>query len=145
MMLKSGVEYFILKSSQPLQSCCCPVQRNLPRKAELTWQVSRYLWRGSMNFNNYNFKTRDFSSLIKWVLVGVWKAYTYIDIWKVENQEVNVTILFINSQNIVLRIRIINTLSFNENCIHERGLKFICRSRALNSSFFWNWCNANPD
>ena len=63
----------------------------------------------------------------------MWKAYAYIDIWKVENQEVNVTILFINSQNIVLRIRIINTLSFNENCIYERGLKFICRNRALKS------------
>ena len=63
----------------------------------------------------------------------MWKAYAYIDIWKVENQEVNVTILFINSQNIVLRIRIINTLSFNENCIYERGLKFICHNRALKS------------
>ena len=43
MMVKSGLEFFILKSYVPLQSCCCPVQKNLPRKAELAWQVSRYL------------------------------------------------------------------------------------------------------
>ena len=28
------------------KSCCCPVQKHLHRKAELVWQVSRYLWRG---------------------------------------------------------------------------------------------------
>ena len=33
----------ILKFHDSLQSCCCPVQKNLPRKAELAWQVSRYL------------------------------------------------------------------------------------------------------
>ena len=43
MMVKSGLEFFILKSYVPLQSCCCPVQKNRPRKAELAWQVSRYL------------------------------------------------------------------------------------------------------
>ena len=43
MMVKSGLELFILKFTKPLQSCCCPVQKNLPRKAELAWQVSRYL------------------------------------------------------------------------------------------------------
>jgi hypothetical protein len=26
------------------------VQKNLPRKAELAWQVSRYLWRPLLNF-----------------------------------------------------------------------------------------------
>ena len=40
-MVKSGPEFFILKSYVPLQSCCCPVQKNLPRKAELAWLVSR--------------------------------------------------------------------------------------------------------
>ena len=30
MMLKSGLEFFILKFTEPLQSCCCPVQKNLP-------------------------------------------------------------------------------------------------------------------
>ena len=49
-MLKSGIEFFILKSCVPLQSCCCPVQKNLPRKAELAWMVSRYLWRGTWYF-----------------------------------------------------------------------------------------------
>ena len=84
MMVKSGLE-FILKLTEPLQSCCCPVQKNLPSRAELAWQVSRYLWRGSVNFKinsrplftiifkakNVDFKTRDFSPLIEWVLAGV--------------------------------------------------------------------------
>ena len=86
MMVKSGLE-FILKLTEPLQSCCCPVQKNLPGRAELAWQVSRYLWRGSVNLNinsrplftiifkliYANFKTRDFSPLIEWVLAGVYK------------------------------------------------------------------------
>ena len=45
--VKSGLENFFLKSNKPLQSCCCPVQKNLPRKAELVWQVSQgllYRW-----------------------------------------------------------------------------------------------------
>ena len=84
MMVKSGLE-FILKLTEPLQSCCCPVQKYLPRMAELAWQLSRYLWRGSVNFKinsrplftiifklkNDNFKTRDFSPLIERVLAGV--------------------------------------------------------------------------
>ena len=44
------LEFFILKFTEPLQSYYCPVQKNLPRKAELAWQVSRDLWRGSVNF-----------------------------------------------------------------------------------------------
>ena len=43
MMMKSGLEKMILKFHDGLQSCCCPVQKNLPKKAELAWQVSRYL------------------------------------------------------------------------------------------------------
>ena len=43
MMVKSGLEKIILKFHVPLQSCCCPVQKNLPRMAELAWLVSRYL------------------------------------------------------------------------------------------------------
>ena len=50
MMMKSGLEKNILKFHGPLQSCCCPVQKNLPRWAELAWLVSRYLWRGTWNF-----------------------------------------------------------------------------------------------
>ena len=42
MMVKSGLE-FILKLTELLQSCCCPVQKYLPRMAELAWQLSRYL------------------------------------------------------------------------------------------------------
>ena len=85
MMVKSGLE-FILKLTEPLQSYCCPVQKYLPRMAELAWQLSRYLWRGSVNFiinsrpffsiifklKNGNFMTRDFSPLIERVLTGVW-------------------------------------------------------------------------
>ena len=85
MMVKSGLEFFILKFTEPLQSYCCPVQKNLPRWAELVWQVSRYLWRGSGDFKknldhlsssffklkNGDFKTRDFSPLIERVLAGV--------------------------------------------------------------------------
>ena len=88
MMVKSGLE-FILKLTEPLQSCCCPVQKYLPRLAELVWQLSRYLWRGSVNFKinsrplftiifklkNDNFKTRDFSLLIERVLAGVKASY----------------------------------------------------------------------
>ena len=44
MMVKSSLES-ILKLTEPLQSCCCPVQKYLPRMAELAWQHSRYLWR----------------------------------------------------------------------------------------------------
>ena len=87
MMVKSGLDFFILKFTKPLQSCCCPVPKNLPIRAELAWQVRRYLWRGSVNFKinsrplftiifkakNVNFKTRDFSPLIEWVLAGVSK------------------------------------------------------------------------
>ena len=50
MMVKSGLEKNILKLHDGLQSCCCPVQKNLPRKAELAWQVSRYLLRPPWNF-----------------------------------------------------------------------------------------------
>ena len=50
MKVKSGLEFFMFILNEPLQSCCCPVQKNQPRKAELAWQVSSYLWRGSFNF-----------------------------------------------------------------------------------------------
>ena len=43
MMVKSGLEKIILKFHDGRQSYCCPVQKYLPRKAELAWQVSRYL------------------------------------------------------------------------------------------------------
>jgi hypothetical protein len=61
MMVKSGLEKIILKFNDGLQSCCSPVQKNVPRKAELAWQVSRY----------GNFNTRDFSPLIERVLACV--------------------------------------------------------------------------
>ena len=39
MMVKSGLGLNFEIHLQPLQSCCCPVQKNLPRKAELAWRV----------------------------------------------------------------------------------------------------------
>ena len=33
--MKSGLEKNILEYHDPLQSCCCPMQKNLPRKAWL--------------------------------------------------------------------------------------------------------------
>ena len=76
---------FILKFTEPLQSCCCPVQKYLPRIAKLALHLSRYLWRGLVNFKinsrplftiifklkNDNFKFRDFSPIIERVLAGV--------------------------------------------------------------------------
>ena len=56
-MVKSGLEKIILRFHDGLQSCCCPVQKNLPRKAELAWQVSRYLWRPPLNFKIFFSKT----------------------------------------------------------------------------------------
>jgi hypothetical protein len=35
MMVKSGLEFFILKLNEPLQICSSSAQKNLPRKAEL--------------------------------------------------------------------------------------------------------------
>ena len=52
-MVKSGLEFFILKFTELLQCCCCPVQKNLTRKAELAWQVSRYVsLKGLVEFQN---------------------------------------------------------------------------------------------
>ena len=39
MMMKNGLEKIILKFHEPLQSCCCPAQINLPRKAELAFNL----------------------------------------------------------------------------------------------------------
>ena len=45
---KSWNDHFWLKIYS--EKCCCPVQKNLHRRAELAWLVSRYLWRGTWNF-----------------------------------------------------------------------------------------------
>ena len=50
--MKSGLEKIILKFHDGLQSCCCPVQKNLPRKAELAWQVSRYSLQATVEFQS---------------------------------------------------------------------------------------------
>ena len=40
MKVKSGIDFFILKSNKPLQSGCCPLQKKSARNAELAWPVS---------------------------------------------------------------------------------------------------------
>ena len=52
MMMKIGLEFFIFKLNKSLQSCCCPVQKNLPILAELAWQVSL---KGLGEFQNKEF------------------------------------------------------------------------------------------
>ena len=53
-MVKSGLEKIILKFHVPLQSCCCPVQKNLPRRDELAWLVKVSL-KGHVEFQNIFF------------------------------------------------------------------------------------------
>ena len=76
MMVNRGLE-FILKFTKPLQRYLLSCQAN---SAILGWYFctgQQQLWRGSMNFKimfkqkNGNFKTPDFSPLIKRVLAGV--------------------------------------------------------------------------
>ena len=76
-----------MKFTKPLQICCCSVQKYLHRMTKLAWQLSRYLWRGWVSFKtnsrplftiifklkNDNFKSRDFSPLIKRVITGVFR------------------------------------------------------------------------
>jgi hypothetical protein len=51
MIVKSGLEFFILKFNEPLQGCCRSGQKNLLRRAELAWLVSRYI-KGLVKFKN---------------------------------------------------------------------------------------------
>ena len=86
MMVKSGLcRIFYFEIHRAPSELLLPSAKNLPRKAELARQVSRYLWRGSVDFKkksrpffiiifkskNGNFKTRDFSPLIERVVAGV--------------------------------------------------------------------------
>ena len=83
MMVKRGLKkiYFEIHRAQ---SCCCPVQKHLPRKAELALQVSsiskgaRLILKKGTTFHHHfkvkkgNFKTQDFSPLIERVLASVY-------------------------------------------------------------------------
>ena len=97
MMMKSGLEKIILKFHDGLQSCCCPVQKNLPRKAELAWQVSRYLWRPPWNFKiifsrplfTIIFKPKMVLNLHKNFLCNVWHQTPTVlsdQIWNLESR-----------------------------------------------------------
>ena len=67
MVVKRGLEKIVLKFHVPLQSCCCPVQKCLPRKAKLAWLFSRYL-KGQVEFQN-NFSTPLFTTFLKQKMV----------------------------------------------------------------------------
>jgi hypothetical protein len=41
MMVKSGLEFFYFEIDQALSELLLPSAKNLPKKAELAWQVSR--------------------------------------------------------------------------------------------------------
>ena len=84
-MVKSGLEFFILKFTEPLQRYLLTCQANSALLGRFFCTGQQQLWRGSVNFKinsrplftiifkleNVNFKTRDFSPLIEWVLAGV--------------------------------------------------------------------------
>ena len=84
MIMKRGLE-FILKLTKPLQRYLLTCQANSALLGRFFCTGQQQLWRGSVNFKinsrplftiifklkNVNFKTRDFSPLIEWVLAGV--------------------------------------------------------------------------
>ena len=90
MMVKSGLQ-FILKFTEPLQRYLLSCQANSAILGRYFCTGLQQLWRGSVNFKinsrplstiifklkNGNFMTRDFSPLIKRVLVGVGPSSSY--------------------------------------------------------------------
>ena len=84
MMVKSGLE-FILKFTEPLQRYLLSCQANSAILGRYFCTGQQQLWSGSVNFKinsrplltiifklkNDNFKTRDFSPLLKRVITGV--------------------------------------------------------------------------
>ena len=86
-MVRSGLE-FILKFTEPLQRYLLSCQANSAILGRYFCTGQQQLWRGSVNFKinsrplfavifklkNDNFKTRDFSPLIKRVITGVSQA-----------------------------------------------------------------------
>ena len=84
MMVESGLE-FILKFTEPLQRYLLTCQANSALLGRVFCTGQQQLWRGSVNFKinsrplftiifklkNVNFKTREFSPHIEWVLAGV--------------------------------------------------------------------------
>ena len=87
-MVKSGLEV-ILKLTEPFQRYLLTCQANSALLGRFFCTGQQQLWRGSVNFKidsrphftiifklkNVNFKTRDFSPLIEWVLAGVMSSY----------------------------------------------------------------------
>ena len=79
------LDFFILKFTKPLQRYLLTCQANSALLGRFFCTGQQQLWRGSVNFKitsrplftiifklkNVNFRTRDFSPLIEWVLAGV--------------------------------------------------------------------------
>jgi hypothetical protein len=40
MMVKSGIDFFILKANKPLQGCCCPGQKICPERLNCPGQLA---------------------------------------------------------------------------------------------------------
>ena len=118
-MVKSVIELFILKSYVPFQSCCCPVQKSLPRRAELAWLVSRYLWRGTWNFK-ITFSRPLFTIILskKWSFQDLrfWSTYSSRSRWCEMDDP-----LFIFRKQF---------------CLHEKT--YFCRFSFLIPWLYWN-------
>ena len=145
----------VLKFTKPLLSCCCPVQKFLPRLAELAWQLSRYLWRGSVNFKinsiplftiifklkNGNFMTRDFSLLIERVLTELnWIVYIlegFETLWKLLENGGKIWISIWYWSWIWVKSRIKYWLWFK---FKFRGFWSIFKKIALIPPSTWQWC-----
>jgi hypothetical protein len=79
------VSFYFWVPTSPFRVTAAQCKKNLPRKAELAWQVRRYLWKGLWNFKiffldhfspsflsqNWQFQDSRFSPLIERVLAGV--------------------------------------------------------------------------
>ena len=121
MMVKSGLE-FILKLTEPLQRYLLSCQANSAILGRYFCTGQQQLWRGSVNFKinsrplftiifkmkNDNFKTRDFSPLIKIIITGVWSLKMGKKIYKPGLIMGRVRYLFetVNNINLFLKISV---------------------------------------
>ena len=104
MMVKSGLE-FILKFTEYLQRYLLSCQANSAIQGRYFCTGQQQLWRGSVNFKmnsrplftiifklkNDNFKTRDFSPLIKRVITGVIEHLNFLLPFIAENTKYHVS------------------------------------------------------
>ena len=127
MMVKSGLNFFILKLNEPLQSCCCPVQKNWPRKAELAWLVSRYHWRGSFNFKIKKLDQFSPSFLSKKMVISRVKSLVHL---QNEFQVVCIQLIFFH---VCIIFGLFKGNSYTIcSCLSKK--------RTAISVKFWSWC-----